>query len=318
MGLYNILDDRIIGQLYDEIPDLSLSIYHNNTARFMEFTIGFITGMAITRDTVLIEMRLEIPWAIDSDLIPIYTMHQIGFITNGSCLQLDLPKLVARFDEKFYNFHCSVTASGSCLTGSLTSKDIMCLNNGHNVTCPVTDCTCNPHCSYNLGRGLMITTTHKVYKVLYSGRKLAVDPINGSMFIPWDGLSHVDVARVESPHVGTFFPPQNMTDSVNVNVLPADIYFETASTFRMNMNISTMRSLEEDIILKTKDQDDLLNKMYLSKAHFGVLSGLGTMAILLVLFCLFLKFRPCQERLYCSWCNQRSIASTASTDGTDV
>ena len=87
----------------------------------MEFTIRFITGMEITRDTVLIEMRLVIPWAIDSDMIPVYTIHQIGFITNGNCLQLVLPKLVARLDEKFYNFHFSVTASGSCLTGSLTS-----------------------------------------------------------------------------------------------------------------------------------------------------------------------------------------------------
>jgi hypothetical protein len=110
MDMYSILDDRIIGHLYEEIPELSSSIYHNNTARFMEFTIGFITGMVITRDTVLIEMRLEIPWAIDSDLISVYTMHQIGFITSGSCLQLDLPKLVARFDEKLYDFHCSITA----------------------------------------------------------------------------------------------------------------------------------------------------------------------------------------------------------------
>ena len=287
MGLYNILDDRIIGHLYDEIPELASSIYRNNTARFMEFAIGFITGMAITRDTVLIEMRLEIPWAVDSDLIPVYTMHQIGFITNGSCFELDLPKLVARSDEKFYNFHCSMTGSGSCLTGRLTSRDIMCLNNGHNVTCPVTECNCSPHCSYNFGRGLMITTTHKVYKALYSGRKLPVEPINGSMFIPWDGLSHVDVAKVESPYVGTFFPPENMTDSLNVDVLPADIYFETASTYRMNMNISSMRDIEEDTVSKAKDQDELLKKMYLNTTHFGVLSGLGTMAILSGLICLF-------------------------------
>ena len=84
------------------------------------------------------------------------------------------------------------------------------------------------------------------------------------------------------------------------------------------MNISTIQSLEEDIIFKVKYQDELLNKMYLNKTHFGVLSGLGTIAILTCIFCLILKFRPCQERLYCSWCNQRSVACTASTDGTDV
>ena len=106
--------------------------------------------MSITRDKVLIEMRLEILWAVDSDLIPVYTMHQIGFIANGSCLELVLPRLVARFDEKFYNFCCLMTASGSCLTGRLTTNDIMCLNDSHNVTFPVIESICTPHRSYTL------------------------------------------------------------------------------------------------------------------------------------------------------------------------
>ena len=78
-----------------------------------------------------------------------------------------------------------------------------------------------------------------------------------------------------------------------------------------------MRSLEEDIASKSKDQDELLNKMYLNKTYFGVLSVLGTIAILSSLICLFSKCCPCRERLYCTWCNQRYIAP-ASTDGTDV
>jgi hypothetical protein len=92
--------------------------------------------------------------------------------------------------------------------------------------------------------------------------------------------------------VGTFFPPENMTDSLNVDVLPADIYFETASTYRMNMNISSMRDIEEDTVSKAKYQDELLKKMYLNTTHFGVLSGLGTMAILSGLICLFFKVLP--------------------------
>ena len=107
------------------------------------------------------------------------------------------------------------------------------------------------------------------------------------MFIPWNGLSHVDVAKVESPYVGTFFPPEHMTYYLNIDALPADIYFETATTYRMNMNISSMQSLEEDIVPKAKDQDELLNKMYLNKTHFEVLPGLGTIAILSGLICLF-------------------------------
>ena len=87
----------------------------------MEFVIGFVIGMSITvRDKVLIEMMLEIPWAVDSDLIPVYTMHQLGFIANGSCFELVLPTLVVRFHEKFDNFRCSMTASIYCLTGRLT------------------------------------------------------------------------------------------------------------------------------------------------------------------------------------------------------
>ena len=256
---------------------------------------------------------------MDSDIVPVYTMHQIGFIENGSCFELNLPRLVARADDKFYNFRCSRSASGSCLTGRLTASNIICLKDGHNVTCPVTKSVCSPHCSYNLESGLMLTTQHKVYRVLKSGIKLPVEPINGSMYIPWDGISHVDVANVESPQMGTFFPPTSMSDSAMFEILPVDMYFDIASTYRMKLNLSTIRSLGEDIESKSRDQDNLLKKMYSNKTHFGVLSGIGSIAILLSIIGICLKCCPCLEHLYnCSWCkcNQRYMATTS--DESDV
>ena len=50
-------------------------IYFKNNARFMEFVTGFFTRLLITRDTLLIEIRLKILCAVESDMIPAYTIQ---------------------------------------------------------------------------------------------------------------------------------------------------------------------------------------------------------------------------------------------------
>ena len=54
MRLYAILDDHLIRDIYSRVPELKSTIYQYDTVLFLEFAVGFITGMSIE---LLAEMR---------------------------------------------------------------------------------------------------------------------------------------------------------------------------------------------------------------------------------------------------------------------
>ena len=75
----------------------------------------------------------------EQDVIPIYSVHQIGFIppTAGPCLRLIVPNgqrlwLVKTGSKK--NFECE---SSNCLDERITSVAPSCIGDGSNVSCLV-------------------------------------------------------------------------------------------------------------------------------------------------------------------------------------
>ena len=80
MKLYSILNDDLLNSLYDNIPYLNKMIYKNDAANFFDFARGFITGIVIdsVNEKILFDIRLEIPWADNSDVVTIYSLQDKG------------------------------------------------------------------------------------------------------------------------------------------------------------------------------------------------------------------------------------------------
>ena len=163
--LINILNDGIVYHVYHHMDDIDETIYRDDIPRFSR---GFIIKVtSTTNSTGTMFIRIEIPWAYEQDIIPIYLVHQIGFIppTGGPCLKFILPKTLARNNGKFYEVECEST---NCLDESI-SLITPCSGDGSTDFCRVLLSHCEQLTSFTLDTGIRLTTNHDVFGVYMHG-----------------------------------------------------------------------------------------------------------------------------------------------------
>ena len=150
--------------------NLNDTIYKNNVPRFLAFSRGFITHILFDTksNTVSMSIDIEIPLAYLKNTIPVYNVHQIGFIpkNGGQCLKFNLPKSLAYDNGMFYEINCQ---SDICID-TIASTSPSCLVNEPNNSCQTILSHCfMPQSSFSTNDGLLLTTNHGVYSIDGSG-----------------------------------------------------------------------------------------------------------------------------------------------------
>ena len=190
--------------------------------KFLAISRGFITNDVIDTEDNIITMSLviEIPLAYQENNLPVYTVHQIGFIpkTGGPCLKLTLPKRLAYKEGVLYEVHCQ---SDSC-TDTMASITPSCIVNGSKTYCDTKLSNCLMHqSSFNMNYGLLVTTSHIVHSISKNGTFFS----NGSLHVHWHGLSRIEV-RVKGSSINETFYPPNCNLSGKSDVFPIDMHFD--------------------------------------------------------------------------------------------
>ncbi len=203
-------------------------MYRDNIPQFLEYSIGFITQLEYSRNsTVTISLRVEIPWAYQNEMIPIFRVHQIGFIPTpgGPCSKLVLPKTLAHKHGIFYRVECQLI---DCVAENFASITPSCLSDGSNVFCAAHLSHCGQLTSFTMASGILLTTKNDVYGVYRGGDHIKLSG-EGSLFISWHEMSRVDVEGEIPNHFSrSFFPPDLDTDTVgnDTEVLSTDLHYE--------------------------------------------------------------------------------------------
>ena len=159
---------------------------------------------------------IEIPLAYLKNTIPIYNLHQIGFIpkNGGLCLKFSLPKLLAYGNGMFYEINCQ---SDICIDTIAPTSPYCLVNEPNNICQTILSHCFMPQSSFTTNNGLLLTTSHGVYRIDGSGILTKLPRTNGSIYVPWDALSRVEVESENGLIYKTFYPPnRNMVNSGDV------------------------------------------------------------------------------------------------------
>ena len=203
--LFNILSDNQVSHIIRHIDGINETVYRDNIPQFLKTSRGFITQLAFAKnDTVTISIRVEIPWAYQNDIIPIFRVHQIGFIptSGGPCSRLVLPKTLEHRYGSFYRAKCQ---SIDCIDGSFAPFTPSCLRDGSNVSCAAHLSPCEQVSPFTMASGILLPTNYNVHGVYRGGDRVKLFG-DRSMFISWDKISRVDVER-RTPAQGNFTDP---------------------------------------------------------------------------------------------------------------
>ena len=165
-------------------------------------------------NTVSMSIDIEIPLAYLKNTIPVYNVHQIGFIpkTGGPCLKFNLPKLLAKDSGMFYKINCQ---SDICID-TIASTSPSCLVNEPNNSCQTILSHCYmPQSSFSTNDGLLLTTSHGVYIIDGSGiRTSCPEPTDQFMFLGIGALSRVEVESENDLIIKHFIHPTETWSTV--------------------------------------------------------------------------------------------------------
>ena len=104
----------MVKSVFQEIDGINGTIYQNDVPKFQAISRGFITNVVFDTDanSVTMSLTIEIPLAYKDSSIPVYNVHQIGFIlkTGGPCLKLVLPTVLAYLKEEYYTRFNQISA----------------------------------------------------------------------------------------------------------------------------------------------------------------------------------------------------------------
>lgn len=289
--LHNILNDDMVESIFQETDGMNDTIYKNNVPRFLAFSRGFITHVLFDTksNTVSMSIDIEIPLAYLKNTIPVYNVHQIGFIpkNGGPCLKFNLPKSLAYDNGMFYEINCQ---SDICID-TIASTSPSCLVNEPNNSCQTILSHCfMPQSSFSTNDGLLLTTNHGVYSIDGSGIRTKLPRTTGSIYVPWDALSRVEVESENGLIYKTFYPPnRNMVNSGDVFYTDSrfdefEIGHEWLAIFKAN------HSIQNEITRKTAEDIKLINGNIMSReTQLSVWIAIGfvlaTVVIALVIIC---------------------------------
>ena len=236
-------------------------------------------------------IRIEIPWAYKNEMIPIFKVHQIGFIptSGGPCSKLELPKNLARRNGTFYRVKCQST---SCTEDGFAPITPSCLRDGSNVSCAAHLSHCEQLVSFTMASGILLTTNHDVYGLTRDGDRVKLTG-EGSLFVSWHEMLRVDVeGHIPKKFHRTFFSPEMNTAMASnpTEVLSEDLHYENTKHVWLDIYHGN-RTMENDIIKRTSKEIELLKNGVLPKethltiAIWGSFGFLAFFIIMLIIFC---------------------------------
>ena len=110
--LLNILGDNLVSHIYQTTYGIDQTMYNAYIPLFLETCRRSIIRLSSAKDNlVTMTIRIEITFAFKHDIIPTYTVHQIGIISlsGGPCSKLVLLKTLAHKNSTFYEVDCQTT-----------------------------------------------------------------------------------------------------------------------------------------------------------------------------------------------------------------
>lgn len=209
--------------------------------------------------------------------------------TWGPCSRLELPNILARKNGAFHEIQCPL---GGCRDGHITTITRSCLNNGSDVSCPQRLSHCKQLATFAMDDGILLTTNHRIFTIDIAGYRSKVAN-NGSVFIPWHGLSRIEVeGDLPVRYHKTFIPPtENVTVTAEVisKVAQEDGRYNWFDIYHAN------HSQENEIMRMTVDEVKLIKKESMSRTtHLSIWASVAFFAVASVIaftICWKKKFR---------------------------